>query len=67
MARTLIAQKKKERALLALKKKKLSENQLANIQAYLLNVEGMVRTENRGRGLCWADLRLLVYFHTLQQ
>jgi hypothetical protein len=43
VARTLIAQKKKERALLALKKKKLSENQLATIQAYLMNVEGMVR------------------------
>jgi charged multivesicular body protein 6 len=42
VARTLIAQKKKERALLALKKKKLSENQLQNIQAYLMNVEGMV-------------------------
>lgn len=49
VARTLIAQKKKERALLALKKKKLSVNQLANIQAYLLNVEGMVRTE-QGQG-----------------
>ena len=48
VARTLIAQKKKERALLALKTKKLSENQLANIQAYLLNVEGMVRTEQGG-------------------
>lgn len=42
VARTLIAQKKKERALLALKKKKLSENQLQNIQAYLMNVESMV-------------------------
>jgi len=43
VARTLIAQKKKERALLALKKKKLSENQLQSIQAYLMNVEDMVR------------------------
>jgi charged multivesicular body protein 6 len=42
VARTLIVQKKKERALLALKKKKLSENQLQNIQAYLMNVEGML-------------------------
>lgn len=47
VARTLIAQKKKERALLALKKKKLSENQLQNIQAYLMNVEGMVSTHGR--------------------
>jgi hypothetical protein len=42
VARTLIAQKKKDRALLALKKKKLSENQLQSIQAYLMNVEDMV-------------------------
>lgn len=42
VARTLIVQKKKAQALLALKKKKLSENQLANIQAYLVNVEDMV-------------------------
>lgn len=43
VARELVAQKKKERALLALKKKKLSENQLQSIQAYLMNVEDMVR------------------------
>lgn len=47
VARTLIAQKKKERALLALKKKKLSENQLHSIQAYLMNVEDMVRPWSR--------------------
>lgn len=50
MARTLIAQKKKERALLALKKKKLSENQLHSIQAYLMNVEDMVRSSSSGGG-----------------
>jgi hypothetical protein len=43
VARELVAQKKKERALLALKKKRLSEHQLASIQAYLMNVEDMVR------------------------
>lgn len=48
VARTLIAQKKKERALLALKKKKLSENQLSSIQSYLMNVEGMVRPKGWG-------------------
>jgi hypothetical protein len=42
VARTLIAQKKKDQALLALKRKRLSENQLRSIQDYLLNVEGMV-------------------------
>jgi hypothetical protein len=47
VARTLIVQKKKEWALLALKKKKLSENQLQNIQAYLMNVEGMVSAHRR--------------------
>jgi charged multivesicular body protein 6 len=43
VARQLVAQQKKERALLALKKKRLSEHQLASIQAYLMNVEDMVR------------------------
>eukprot|EP00878_Enallax_costatus_P002210 GHUV01002381.1.p1 GENE.GHUV01002381.1~~GHUV01002381.1.p1 ORF type:complete len:232 (+),score=87.40 GHUV01002381.1:243-938(+) len=42
VARTLIVQKKKQQALLALKRKKLSENQLTNIQAYLVNVEDML-------------------------
>lgn len=46
VARTLIVQKKKQQALLALKRKKLSENQLINIQAYLVNVEDMVRREH---------------------
>jgi hypothetical protein len=56
VARTLIAQKKKERALLALKKKKLSENQLQNIQAYLMNVEGMVRVTIISWQFPWAVL-----------
>jgi hypothetical protein len=43
VARTLIAQKKRQQALLALQRRRLSENQLASIQAYLMNVEGMVR------------------------
>lgn len=42
VARTLVVQKKKQQALLALKRKRLSENQLHNIQAYLMNVEDMV-------------------------
>jgi charged multivesicular body protein 6 len=42
VARELVSQQKKERALLALKKKRLSEHQLASIQAYLMNVEDMV-------------------------
>jgi hypothetical protein len=39
VAKELIAAKKRERALLALKKKRLREGQLEQIDAYLLNVE----------------------------
>lgn len=39
IARELLAAKRRERALLALKKKKLREGQLEQIDAYLLNVE----------------------------
>ena len=39
LARELIAAKRRERALLALKRKKLREGQLEQIDAYLLNVE----------------------------
>ena len=39
IARELLAVKKRERALLALKKKRLREGQLEQIDAYLLNVE----------------------------
>lgn len=42
VARELLAAKKRERALLALKKKRLHEAQLDKIDAWLLNVEGMV-------------------------
>ena len=38
-AKELLAAKKRERALLALRKKKLREGQLEQIDAYLLNVE----------------------------
>ena len=39
LARELLAAKRRERALLALRKKKLREGQLEQIDAYLLNVE----------------------------
>jgi len=39
IAKELVAAKKRERALLALRKKKLREGQLEQIDAYLLNVE----------------------------
>ncbi len=39
IARELLAAKKRERALLALKKKRLREGQLERIDKYLLNVE----------------------------
>ena len=43
VAKELLAAKKRDRALVALKKKKLNENQVKTIQAWLLNVEDMVR------------------------
>ncbi|KAL4423087.1 hypothetical protein ABPG77_005892 [Micractinium sp. CCAP 211/92] len=42
IAASLVAQGKKDRALLALKRKKLQEGQLAKLDAYLLNVEEML-------------------------
>ena len=39
VAKELIAAKKRDRALLALRKKRLREGQLEQIDAYLLNVE----------------------------
>ena len=43
MARKLVAAGKRDRALLALKKKRAAEHQQAQVQAWLLNVEDMVR------------------------
>jgi hypothetical protein len=43
VARELIAQHRNDRALLALKKKKLKEAQLRSINAWLLNLEDVVR------------------------
>lgn len=42
VARQLIASEHKDRALLALKKKKLQENTLLKLDAFLLNVESML-------------------------
>lgn len=42
MARDLIAQNKRDRAKLALRKKKMQENQIDKLDSWLLNVEGMV-------------------------
>ena len=47
LARELIAAKRRERALLALKKKKLREGQLEQIDAYLLNVEQASTLQSR--------------------
>ena len=44
MARELVGQGRKERALLALKRRKLQEGQAAKLDAWLLNVEQMVGT-----------------------
>ncbi|GMH33984.1 hypothetical protein BSKO_01818 [Bryopsis sp. KO-2023] len=53
VVRTLVAQKRKDRALLALKKKRLREDQMKHVDTWLLNVEGllsnieMARQQNR--------------------
>lgn len=42
MARQLAAEGRRDRALLALRKKKLSEKQLAGLHTLIINVEEMV-------------------------
>jgi charged multivesicular body protein 6 len=42
VARALLKEGRKDRALMALKKKKLTENQLSQLSAHILNVEGLV-------------------------
>ena len=44
VAKELVAAQKRERALLALKRRKLHEQRLAQLDAWLLNVEQVVRT-----------------------
>lgn len=46
-ARALVAMQQRDRALLALKRKRLHEQQLDRLDAWLLNVEGLV-SERRG-------------------
>jgi hypothetical protein len=48
VARDLLATQKKDRALLALKKRKLNEHQLEQLQKLLVNVEAMVRRQRQG-------------------
>ena len=43
MAKELVADRKRERALLALKRRRLHEQRLAGLDAWLLNVEQLVR------------------------
>ena len=42
VARQLVAAGRKDRALLALKKRRLQQRQLEKLDAWVLNVEGMV-------------------------
>jgi hypothetical protein len=57
LARQLLSQKKRERALLALKLKKLHEQRLDQIDAWLLNVEGLVGVNRSLRVGCERALR----------
>lgn len=43
VVRTLVAQRKRDRALLAMKKKRLREDQMKQLTDWLVNVEGLVR------------------------
>lgn len=43
VARELLREGKRDRALVAIKKKKMTEKQLEHLSAHVLNVEGMVR------------------------
>ena len=47
-ARALVAKHQRERALLALRKKRLHEQQLDRLDAWLLNVEGLVSERAQG-------------------
>jgi hypothetical protein len=55
VAKELIAAKRKERALLALKKKKLHEQQLDRVDAFLLNIEQVKATRGpyNSTGIIW--------------
>lgn len=55
LARQLIAQKKQSQALIALKKKKIQEGRVDNIDKWLLNVEETVRCVRVGSMVCPAN------------
>lgn len=59
VARELLREGRRDRALLALKKKKLTENQLTALSTHIINVEGMVRVTVFMRQLAPFECRFL--------
>ena len=55
VARDLLAAKQRDRALVALKRKRLQEGRLESIDAYLLNVEQAGRKGGSGCGVAWSQ------------